>query len=48
MGVCGVERIKAKQAFGLSTKDPELEADDFKQAVGIVEEARKAKSKSRN
>ena len=45
MGVCTVERIKAKLAFGLSPKDPDLEADDFKQAVEIVESARKAKSK---
>jgi hypothetical protein len=42
MGVCTVERIKAKLAVGLSPKDPDLEADDFKQAVGIVESARKA------
>jgi hypothetical protein len=45
MGVCTVERIKAKLAFGLSPNDPELEADDFKQAVGIVESARKATPK---
>jgi len=44
MGVCTVERIKAKRAFGPSPKDPDLEADDFKQAVGIAENARKAKS----
>jgi hypothetical protein len=42
MGVCTVERIKAKRAFGLSPHDPDLESDDFKQAVGIVENARKA------
>jgi len=45
MGVCIVERIKAKRAFGLSPNDPDLEADDFKQAVGIVESARKAAPK---
>ena len=45
MGICTVERIKVKLAFGLSPKDPDLEADDFKQAVEIVESARKAKSK---
>jgi hypothetical protein len=48
MGICSVERIKAKLAFGFSPNDPELEAGDFKQAVGIVEEVRKANSKSRN
>jgi hypothetical protein len=42
MGVCTVERIKAKLAVGLSPHDPQLEADDFKQAVEIVESARKA------
>jgi hypothetical protein len=47
MGVCTVERIKAKWAFGLSPKDPDLEADDFKQAVTIVESSRKANSKKR-
>jgi hypothetical protein len=45
MGVCTVERIKAKLAVGLSPHDPQLEADDFKQAVGIVESARKAAPK---
>lgn len=35
MGICTVERIKAKLAFGLSPKDPDLEADDFKQAVEL-------------
>jgi hypothetical protein len=38
--VCTVERIKVKQAVGLSPHDPQLEADDFKQAVEIVESAR--------
>ena len=33
---------KAKLAVGLSLNDPQLEADDFKQAVEIVESARKA------
>jgi hypothetical protein len=42
MGVCIVERTKAKLAFGLSPNDPDLEADDFKQAVGIIESVRKA------
>lgn len=45
IGVCTVERIKAKRAFGLSPNDPQLESDDFKQAVGIVESARKAAPK---
>jgi hypothetical protein len=45
MGVCTVERIKAKRAFGLSPNDPDLESDDFKQAVEIVESARKQNAK---
>jgi hypothetical protein len=40
-----VERIKAQFAVGLSPNDPELESDDFKQAVEIVESARKAARK---
>jgi len=45
MGVCSVERIKAKFAVHLSPNDPGLESDDFKQAVEIVESARKAAPK---
>ena len=44
MDVCTDERIKAKRAFGLSPNDPVLEADDFRDAVEIVEEARKTRS----
>jgi hypothetical protein len=45
MGVCTVERIKAKEAFGVSPNNPQLESDDFRQAVEIVESARKLNRK---
>jgi hypothetical protein len=43
-----IERINAKLAFGLSPKDPVFETDDFKQALGNLENSRKAKSESSN
>jgi hypothetical protein len=41
MGVCTVERFKARQAFHLSPNDPDLDLDDFKRAVEVVEDERK-------
>ena len=37
MAVCGVERLKARRALRLPSNNPELELDNFKEAVGIVE-----------
>ena len=44
-GVCAVELTKAALAFGFSPNDPQIEADQFKQAVENVESARKARRK---
>ncbi len=44
-GVCAVELTKAALAFGLSPNDPQIQADQFKQAVENVESARKARRK---
>src|SRR6266566_5008817 len=41
MGVCAVELTKAALAFGLSPNDPQIESDEFKQAVEIVEKRKK-------
>jgi hypothetical protein len=43
MGICAVELIEARRAFGLSLHDPEIELDEFKQAVEIVETVRKSR-----
>jgi hypothetical protein len=45
MGVCAVELTKARLAFGLSPNDPQIESDEFKQAVEAVEGARKSRAK---
>jgi hypothetical protein len=47
MGVCAVERLKARQAFGLSSNDPKVELDEYKQAIENVEAARKANARIR-
>jgi hypothetical protein len=47
MGVCAVELTKAALAFGLSPNDPQVEFDQFRQAVENVESARKARAKKR-
>jgi hypothetical protein len=44
-GVCAVELTKAALAFGFSPNDPQIEADQFKQAVENLESARKARRK---
>ena len=45
MGLCAVELTKAALAFGLSPNDPQIQSDQFKQAVENVEGARKARTK---
>jgi hypothetical protein len=44
MALCSVERLKARTAFHLPSYNPELELDDFKEAVKIVEDVRKTRS----
>jgi hypothetical protein len=41
MGVCTVERFKMRQAFHISFKDPDIEPDEYKQALRIAEDVRK-------
>ena len=43
--VCAAERANARIAHGLSADDPTLDADDFAEAVEIVEDMRKHKRK---
>lgn len=45
MGVCAVELLKARQAFGFSPNDASIEPMEFEQAVKSVEGARKARPK---
>jgi hypothetical protein len=45
IGVCAVEFTKAALAFGLSPNDPQVEADQFRQAIENVEAARGARAK---
>ena len=45
MGVCAVELTQAALGFGLSPNDPQIEVDQFRQAVEIVESARRARTK---
>ena len=44
-GVCAVKLTKAALAFGLSPNDPQVESDQFRQAVENVEAARRARTK---
>jgi hypothetical protein len=46
MGLCAVELTKAALAFGLSPNDPQIQLDQFRQAVENVEAARKARTKT--
>jgi hypothetical protein len=41
LDVCGVEVLAAERAFHVSSNDPDIKADEFKEAVGIAENARK-------
>jgi hypothetical protein len=45
MGVCAVELTKAALAFGLSPNDPQVQSDQFRQAVENVDAARKARAR---
>lgn len=45
MGICAVELLKARQAFGFSPNDPSIDSDEFEQAVNAIEGARKARPK---
>ena len=44
LGICILERDRYHQLFHLSSYDPEIELNDFKEATGIVERARKQRS----
>ena len=41
MGMCLPERISARRAFHLRSDDPDLERDDLKRAVDVVEAERR-------
>ena len=43
IGVCAVELNNARSAYGVSLHDPQADADEFKQAVETVENARKSR-----
>jgi hypothetical protein len=44
MGICAVELMEERRAYGLSPfHNPEIELDEFKQAVEIVENVRKTR-----
>lgn len=43
--VCAVELTKAALAFGLSPNDPQVESDQFRQAIENVDAARRARTK---
>ena len=40
-GVCGVEILEMTRAFHLRPDDPDTLIEEFKQAVGVVEDERK-------
>jgi hypothetical protein len=48
MDICTVERLKARMAFHLPPTDPDLDADDFKRSLEVVEDERKSRPKSQN
>ncbi len=43
LDVCSVEILASERAFHLSPNDPDVKLDEFKQAVGIVDEVRKSR-----
>jgi hypothetical protein len=45
MGICGPEIIRARLAFHLPIHGPDLDLDEFRRVVEIVENARKKKQK---
>ena len=44
MGLCAVELTRARLTFHLSPNDPDVELDEFKHPVEVVEGARKSKT----
>jgi hypothetical protein len=44
IAVCVVEFTKARLAFRFSPNDPQIDSDEFKQAVENVENARKSRT----
>jgi len=44
-GICGPEIIKARLAFHVRIDDPDLDSDEFKRIIGVVERERKDKSR---
>ena len=44
-GICGPEILKARFAFHVPINDPDLDSDEFKRIIGIVERERKDKSR---
>jgi hypothetical protein len=45
MGVCPVERAKERLAYERWSNAPSLDADEFEQAVNIIEDERKVRRK---
>ena len=45
MAACGVERNSVRQALHIPLNDPETELGEYKDALGIVEDARCARLK---
>jgi hypothetical protein len=41
MDECTVERLDARLAFGLSQNDPQIDADEYKDALETILNARK-------
>jgi hypothetical protein len=44
-GICGPEIIKARLAFHVRITDPDLDSDEFKRIIGVVERERKDKGR---
>jgi hypothetical protein len=44
-GICGPEIMKARLAFHVPLNDPDLDSDEFKRVVGIVEQERKGRGR---
>jgi len=45
VGICTVQRFRMRQAFHVSLNDPEVDLDDFKRAIDIVERERRARER---
>jgi hypothetical protein len=44
-GICGPEILKARLAFHVRINDPDLDSDEFKRIIGVVERERKGKGR---